>query len=171
MRRRPARNRGARPDAAAADALAQPGTAATRSRTGRIQGNLYVLHDEPLSPFEAMQLRCRLPRPGESGADPCRQGGTDRGHEHAARRLPRTAALRPHALPTRLQVLAQRMARHGWTTPGYPQEGRTTNPKKARKPCFGMARARLWNPKQGRNPHRTAHFGFRRRTVQYVLIV
>src|SRR3546814_10018642 len=26
-------------------------------------------------------------------------------------------------LPTRLQVLAQRMARHGWTTPGYPQEG------------------------------------------------
>ena len=25
-------------------------------RTGRIQGNLYVLHDEPLSPFEAMQL-------------------------------------------------------------------------------------------------------------------
>jgi len=26
-------------------------------------------------------------------------------------------------LPTRLQVLAQRMARHGWTTPGYPQKG------------------------------------------------
>ncbi|NTX91338.1 STY4528 family pathogenicity island replication protein, partial [Pseudomonas sp. UMA643] len=25
-------------------------------KTGRIQGNLYVLHDEPLSPFEAMQL-------------------------------------------------------------------------------------------------------------------
>ena len=26
-------------------------------------------------------------------------------------------------LPTRLQVLAQRMARHGWTTGSYPQEG------------------------------------------------
>ncbi|MBN0063291.1 hypothetical protein JTL66_34305, partial [Pseudomonas aeruginosa] len=25
-------------------------------KTGRILGNLYVLHDEPLSPFEAMQL-------------------------------------------------------------------------------------------------------------------
>jgi hypothetical protein len=25
-------------------------------KTGRIQGNLYVLHDEPLTPFEAMQL-------------------------------------------------------------------------------------------------------------------
>ena len=26
-------------------------------------------------------------------------------------------------LPTRLQVLAQHMARHGWVTPSYPQEG------------------------------------------------
>src|SRR3546814_12455977 len=26
------------------------------ARTGRILGNLYVLHDEPLTPFEAMQL-------------------------------------------------------------------------------------------------------------------
>jgi hypothetical protein len=25
-------------------------------KTGRIQGNLYVLHDEPLTPFEAIQL-------------------------------------------------------------------------------------------------------------------
>jgi hypothetical protein len=25
-------------------------------KTGRILGNLYVLHDEPLTPFEAMQL-------------------------------------------------------------------------------------------------------------------
>ena len=51
------------------------------------------------------------------------------------------------------------------------RRGRTTNPKKARQPCFGMARARLRNPKQGRNPRRTALFGFRRRAVQYVLIV
>ncbi|WP_285374207.1 STY4528 family pathogenicity island replication protein [Pseudomonas sp. lyk4-TYG-107] len=26
------------------------------SRTGRVQGNLYVLHDRPLTPFEAMQI-------------------------------------------------------------------------------------------------------------------
>ena len=25
-------------------------------RSGRIQGNLYVLHDEPLTPYEAIQL-------------------------------------------------------------------------------------------------------------------
>ena len=58
-----------------------------------------------------------------------------------------------------------------WTTPGYPQEGRTTNPKKAgspasewRAPVFGI-RSRA-ETRIGR-----LTFGFRRRTVQYVLIV
>ena len=31
------------------------------TKTGRILGNLYVLRGEPLTPFEAMQLRRRLP--------------------------------------------------------------------------------------------------------------
>lgn len=76
-------------------------------------------------------------------------------------------------LPTRLQVLAQRMARRGMAGRRQVIHRRvpTTNPKKARKPFFGMLRARLRNPKQGRNPRRKALFGFRRRTVQYVMIV
>ncbi|HCF1891958.1 TPA: hypothetical protein NH920_006094 [Pseudomonas aeruginosa] len=91
-------------------------------RTGRIQGNLYVLHDEPLSPFEAMQL------------DADYLGLVSQALTHAAKavqvvgmntlkEIAEDPLLSGRTLPTRLQVLAQRMALHGWTTPGYPQEG------------------------------------------------
>ncbi len=91
-------------------------------KTGRIQGNLYVLHDEPLTPFEAMQL------------DTDYLGLVSQALTHAAkavqivgmntlREIAEDPLLSGRTLPTRLQVLAQRMARHGWTTPGYPQEG------------------------------------------------
>ena len=91
-------------------------------KTGRIQGNLYVLHDEPLSPFEAMQL------------DPDYLGLVSQALTHAAkavqvvgmntlREIAEDPLLSGRTLPTRLQVLAQRMARHGWTTPDYPQAG------------------------------------------------
>jgi hypothetical protein len=90
-------------------------------KTGRIQGNLYVLHDEPLSPFEAMQL------------DPDYLGLISQALTHAAKavqivglhtlkEIAEDPLLSGRTLPTRLQVLAQRMARHGWTE-SYPQEG------------------------------------------------
>nr|MBP7538266.1 hypothetical protein [Ottowia sp.] len=91
-------------------------------RTGRIQGNLYVLHDEPLSPFEAIQLDAHY------------LGLVSQALTHAAKavqivgmntlkEIAEDPLLSGRTLPTRLQVLAQRMARHGWTTSGYPQEG------------------------------------------------
>ena len=91
-------------------------------RTGRIQGNLYVLHDEPLSPFEAIQLDAHY------------LGLVSQALTHAAKavqivgmntlkEIAEDPLLSGRTLPTRLQVLAQRMALHGWTTPGYPQEG------------------------------------------------
>ncbi|QDJ49809.1 STY4528 family pathogenicity island replication protein [Bordetella hinzii] len=91
-------------------------------KTGRIQGNLYVLHDEPLSPFEAMQL------------DADYLGLVSQALTHAAKavqivgmntlkEIAEDPLLSGRTLPTRLQVLAQRMALHGWTTPGYPQAG------------------------------------------------
>jgi hypothetical protein len=90
-------------------------------RTGRILGNLYVLHDEPLTPFEAMQL------------DPDYLGLVSQALTHAAKavqivgmhtlkEIAEDPLLSGRTLPTRLQVLAQHMARHGWTTPSYPQE-------------------------------------------------
>ena len=91
-------------------------------KTGRILGNLYVLHDEPLTPFEAMQL------------DPDYLGLVSQALTHAAKavqlvgmhtlkEIDEDPLLSGRTLPTRLQVLAQHMARHGWTTPSYPQEG------------------------------------------------
>ena len=91
-------------------------------KTGRILGNLYVLHDEPLTPFEAMQL------------DPDYLGLVSQALTHAAKavqivgmhtlkEIAEDPLLSGRTLPTRLQVLAQHIARHGWTTPSYPQEG------------------------------------------------
>ena len=84
-------------------------------KTGRIQGNLYVLHDEPLTPFEAMQL------------DADYLGLVSQALTHAAKavqivgmntlkEIAEDPLLSGRTLPTRLQVLAQRMARHGWAT-------------------------------------------------------
>lgn len=85
-------------------------------KTRRILGNLYVLHDEPLTPFEAMQL------------DPDYLGLVSQALTHAAKAVQIVGAqtlkeiaedpmLSGRTLPTRLQVLAQRMA-----TESYPQE-------------------------------------------------
>ncbi|MBY4673872.1 hypothetical protein K6W12_24880 [Burkholderia multivorans] len=90
-------------------------------KTGRILGNLYVLHDEPLSPFEAMQL------------DADYLGLVSQALTHAARAVQIVGVqtlrdiaddpmLNERALPTRLQVLAQRMARHDWSPQSYPQD-------------------------------------------------
>ena len=90
-------------------------------KTGRILGNLYVLHDEPLMPFEAMQL------------DPDYLGLVSQALTHAAkavqivgmntlREIAEDPMLNGRTLPTRLQVLAQRMARNEWADASYPQE-------------------------------------------------
>ncbi|MFZ2988812.1 STY4528 family pathogenicity island replication protein, partial [Ideonella sp.] len=89
-------------------------------KTGRILGNLYVLHDEPLTPFEAMQL------------DPDYLGLVSQALTHAAkavqivgmntlREIAEDPMLNGRTLPTRLQVLAQRMARNEWADASYPQ--------------------------------------------------
>ena len=89
-------------------------------KTGCILGNLYVLHDEPLTPFEAMQL------------DPDYLGLVSQALTHAAkavqivgmntlREIAEDPMLNGRTLPTRLQVLAQRMARNKWADASYPQ--------------------------------------------------
>lgn len=90
-------------------------------RTGRIQGNLYVLHDEPLTPFEAMQL------------DTDYLGLISHALTHASKavqlvgvqtlkEIDEDPLLSGRTLPTRLQVLAHRLASQGWSTlESYPQ--------------------------------------------------
>ena len=90
-------------------------------RTGRILGNLYVLHDEPLTPFEAMQL------------DPDYLGLVSQALTHAAkavqlvgfhtlREVATDPLLNGRTLPTRLQVLAQRLTQHDTVVQSYPQQ-------------------------------------------------
>lgn len=90
-------------------------------KTGRIQGNLYVLHDEPLTPFEAMQL------------DPDYLGLVSQALTHAAKavqvvglntlkEIAEDPLLSGRTLPTRLQVLAQRLAQQEKSLESYPQD-------------------------------------------------
>ena len=80
-------------------------------------------------------------------------GYAGRRHEHAAGRSPKSRFnSTAHATDPPAEVLAQRAARHGWTTPGYPQEVRTTNPERGQEaPSSGMLPS-LGNRSRGRKP-------------------
>ncbi|CAM5208846.1 MULTISPECIES: STY4528 family pathogenicity island replication protein [Alcaligenaceae] len=95
--------------------------------TGRILGNLYVLHDEPLTPFEAMQL----------DADYLALVSQSLGHSAKAvqvvglntlKEIVEDPLLSGRTLPSRLQVLAERLASQGVAaTDSYPQENTNRN--------------------------------------------
>lgn len=83
------------------------------AKTGRVLGNLYVLHDEPLTSFEAIQL------------DPEYLGLVSHALDHASRSVQRIGVhvlkevtedpmLGGKVLPSRLQVLSQRLAGQAW---------------------------------------------------------
>ncbi len=89
-------------------------------KTGRIQGNLYVLHDEPLTPFEAMQL------------DPDYLELVSQSLSHSAKavqivglntlqEIADDPLLQGRTLPSRLYVLAQRLQQDA-PDKSYPQE-------------------------------------------------
>ncbi len=91
-------------------------------KTGRILGNLYVLHDEPLTPFEAMQL----------DPDYLQLVSQALGHSakavqivglHTLKEIGEDPMLAGRTLPSRLQVLAERLANQGVAAhESYPQE-------------------------------------------------
>nr|BFD40971.1 STY4528 family pathogenicity island replication protein [Pseudomonas sp. FFPRI_1] len=83
-------------------------------KSGRMLGNLYVLHDSPLTPYEAMQL------------DPEYLGLVSQALEHASKSVQRVGVhvlgemaddplLSGRVLPTRLQILFQQLERQGLT--------------------------------------------------------
>lgn len=78
-------------------------------RTGRIQGNLYVLHDEPLTPWEAMQLDVEYLSLVSHAL-----GHASKAVQRVGWHVLHEATLDPRvqgrSLPSRLQVLARRLA-------------------------------------------------------------
>ncbi|CAM8846161.1 Helix-turn-helix domain-containing protein [Burkholderia pseudomallei] len=83
--------------------------------TGRHQGNLYVLHDEPLSPFEAIQLDMEyldlIGRALSHASKAIQSVGY-----HVLEELAIDPLLAGCVLPTRLQVITQRLSQQGWHT-------------------------------------------------------
>ncbi|MCG8277410.1 STY4528 family pathogenicity island replication protein [Stenotrophomonas sp. NLF4-10] len=91
-------------------------------KTGRILGNLYVLHDEPLTPFESMQLDADylalVSQSLSHSAKAVQMVGLNTLQEIAEDPL-----LSGRTLPSRLQVLAERLARQGITaSESYAQD-------------------------------------------------
>ena len=140
-------------------------------KTGRILGNLYVLHDEPLTPFEAMQL----------DPDYLELVSQALGHSaravqvvglHTLKEIAEDPLLSGRTLPSRLQVLAERLANQGiGSQESYPQEDRVHDSEEGAPSLLRNSDDPLRIPKQGRNPRQTALFGIRSRTVLYVVVV
>jgi hypothetical protein len=86
-------------------------------KSGRIQGNLYVLHDEPLTPFEAIQLDADYLSLVSLSLNHASKAIQRVGY-HTLKEIADDPLLTGRVLPTRLQVLSQRLARQGWAEPG-----------------------------------------------------
>ncbi|MFK1437600.1 STY4528 family pathogenicity island replication protein [Pseudomonas aeruginosa] len=91
-------------------------------KTGRMLSNLYVLHDEPLTPYEAMQLD-----PDYFGLVSQALGHSSRSVQlvglNTLREIAEDPLLNGRTLPTRLQVLAQRLGQTEAVLDSYPQPG------------------------------------------------
>ncbi len=99
--------------------------------TGRMAGNVYVLHDEPLTPFEAMQLDVEY-LSLVSDALTHASKAIQRVGEYTLQEIHHDPLLRGRSLPTHLQRLTDRLSRQGWdgrvdnersedAAVGYPQ--------------------------------------------------
>ncbi|WP_433915861.1 STY4528 family pathogenicity island replication protein [Pectobacterium brasiliense] len=91
-------------------------------RTGRILGNLYVLHDDPLTPYEAIQLDADyLALVSQSLVHASKS--VQRVGVYTLQEMSQDSMLSGQVLPTRLQVLTQRLAAQGWRMDSrYPQD-------------------------------------------------
>lgn len=85
-------------------------------RTGRIQGNLYVLHDEPLTPYEAIQLDADyLELLSQSLTHASKS--IQRVSIHTLQELAHDPMLSEQVLPSRLDILSRRLAAQDWNMP------------------------------------------------------
>jgi hypothetical protein len=119
-------------------------------KTGRIQGNLYVLHDEPLSPYEAIQLDPHYLMLVSSALTHASKA-IQRVGCHTLKEITSDPLLSGRVLPSRLQILTQRLAKEDWAEMSF--DGPTSdsedgnNAEDGAKPLKGEA---LRNPKQDR---------------------
>lgn len=77
--------------------------------TGRIQGNLYVLHDEPLTCYEAIQLDPHYLTLVSTALTHAAKAVQKMGH-HILEEITRDPLLTDRVLPSRLQLIRQRLS-------------------------------------------------------------
>jgi hypothetical protein len=80
--------------------------------TGRFEGSLYVLHDEPLTPYEALQLDPNYLELVGRALTHASKAVRDTGH-HTLKEISEDPQLSGRRLPTRLQLLIERLASSG----------------------------------------------------------
>jgi hypothetical protein len=120
------------------------------AKTGRILGNLYVLHDEPLTPYEAIQL------------DPGYLPLVSLALTHASKSVQRVGfqvlkemSEDPHlagrVLPNRLHILMRRMRESGTCSldETYPQEKARHDSEEGPKTLLRNQKRLLRNPNPG----------------------
>ncbi|MCL2590576.1 MAG: STY4528 family pathogenicity island replication protein [Betaproteobacteria bacterium] len=96
-------------------------------QTGRPLGNVYVLHDSPLTPFEAMELDPNyLELLGHSLTSKSKAIGTV--VQIVLEEIGQDPALKAKGLPTRLEMLRQRLTGRD-AQESYPQDNETVDPK------------------------------------------
>jgi hypothetical protein len=127
-------------------------------RNGRIQGNIYVLHDSPLTPFEAMQLDAEyLGLVGKAlghASKSIQRVGT-----HILKDISEDPLLKNKVLPNRLQILIARLAAQGWegnpAEESYPQEGTSHDSEDSPNPLLRNREAPTSESEPGANPRQT----------------
>ena len=94
------------------------------AQTGRIIGNLYVLHDEPLTPFEALQIDpTYLEQSANAFSHPAKTVRII--GEHVLDEIVEDPMLKECLLPTRIELLIERFDRRAeGAQETYPQEAR-----------------------------------------------
>jgi len=107
------------------------------AQTGRIEGNLYVLHDEPLTPYEAIQLDpSYLELVSHSLTHSSKS--LQRVGQHTLKEISDDPMLSGRVLPSRLGMVMQRLAQHAWADIDVPssesEEGETASENRLRNP-------------------------------------
>lgn len=124
-------------------------------KSGRIEGNLYVLHDEPLTPYESIQLDphyLELVSQSLTHASKAIQ----RVGQHTLKELSEDPLLTGRVLPSRLELVMQRLARHPWKD--------LFAPSSESEDGENAENSRLRNPKEDRTV-RTEHIYKEKRTI------
>lgn len=112
------------------------------AQTGRIEGNLYVLHDEPLTPYEAIQLDANYLELVSHSLIHASKSLQRVGH-HTLKEISEDPMLSGRILPSRLGMVMQRLAKHAWTELSVPP----SDSEEGRIPDSWPSNDRLRNPK------------------------